>query len=105
MQLKRKEILKIIEKSESDSKAAWKIVNSEIGRNKTDTAIPDLQHNNKLISDPSEKLNVLAEFYSQNPENIKTSIPVANNFYDHLCRDDCAHLDSIKVTLNEVVRK
>lgn len=49
--LKKHVIKQIAQKSESDSKQMWKVLNTEVGRTNVHDRIPDLNVKGKLISD------------------------------------------------------
>ncbi len=102
LKLKASKIKESISKDPSGSKEAWKIVNREVGRGKMEAKIPPLRHEDQLVTDGKEKLNILAKHFSSNPNNITKDVHVPTSFHEHTCEGACTHFDSVKVRIDDV---
>ncbi|CAL8083510.1 unnamed protein product [Orchesella dallaii] len=101
LKLKSEAIKKLCSESTNKSKDMWKVLNTEVGRIKQDSALPTFIHNSTTITDETEKLNLLCEHFTQNSDNISTTISEPTEDSSTSLSNDKL-LSELKVTTDEV---
>jgi len=101
LRLKSEAIKNKCAESQNKSKDMWKIINTEVGRCKQETNLPTLIHEGKQITNEDEKLNLLCNHFTQNPENIKLAVKLP---VDQNSNNSKTTLNKLQVTEGEVLK-